>query len=467
MNFRYRFMKNRILLISFLLLNSINLLAQNITIKGKIVGEKKPASVRLMTYNDMLTCEQTTICETKSNDKGDFVIKANISEIVMAQIAVNLDRVDILLKPNSNYDVEITIPNQENVSYFERHKPVLKLIKSDDDDLCYQYNMSNLVIDDFIYDNFNRLYRNRQISLLDTLDVRLKKVLGNVKSDYVKENIRYGKASVAMIVENANKVKNQYFSKQEILYSQPAYMNLFQEMFADYLNSRQFAPSELRRLLYADYDTFMAYLKEKDDFLSENQNLAQLIVALNLKRMYYEMPDDKNRIYAYLNSISQTTKNQKNKEVVDSIIKQIDRLSFGTAAPTFSLKDESGNMVQLSDFKNNMVLLQFVNQISPMVDYQFEILKELSLQWRDTVEVVTIATRECFDDYRRMFAEKGYNWTLLNLGDDFLLLEDYQIKTYPDYVILSKNGNIGMAPAPAPEHYLDYHVRRIYNYYKK
>ena len=109
----------------------------------------------------MLTCEQTTICETKSNDKGDFVIKANISEIVMAQIAVNLDRVDILLKPNSNYDVEITIPNQENVSYFERHKPVLKLIKSDDDDLCYQYNMSNLVIDDFIYDNFNRLYRNR------------------------------------------------------------------------------------------------------------------------------------------------------------------------------------------------------------------------------------------------------------------------------------------------------------------
>ena len=80
MNFRYRFMKNRILLISFLLLNSINLLAQNITIKGKIVGEKKLASVRLMTYNDMLTCEQTTICETKSNDKGDFVIKPRIRE---------------------------------------------------------------------------------------------------------------------------------------------------------------------------------------------------------------------------------------------------------------------------------------------------------------------------------------------------------------------------------------------------
>ena len=111
--------------------------------------------------------------------------------------------------------------------------------------------------------------------------------------------------------------------------------------------------------------------------------------------------------------------------------------------------------------------IQEIYVVTGYLHEQFEILKELSLQWRDTVEVVTIATRECFDDYRRMFAEKGYNWTLLNLGDDFLLLEDYQIKTYPDYVILSKNGNIGMAPAPAPEHYLDYHVRRIYNYYKK
>ena len=54
--------------------------------------------------------------------------------------------------------------------------------------------------------------------------------------------------------------------------------------------------------------------------------------------------------------------------------------------------------------------------------------------------------------------------SLLDLDDDILLLEEYQIRTFPDYIILRKGGKIGMAPAPAPDQYLDYHVRRIYKY---
>lgn len=66
-----------------------------------------------------------------------------------------------------------------------------------------------------------------------------------------------------------------------------------------------------------------------------------------------------------------------------------------------------------------------------------------------------------------MFDNKGFNWELLNLGDDILLLEDYQVKTFPEYIIISQNGRIGMAPAPSPEQFLDFHVRRIYKYLKK
>ena len=135
-------MKKNILLLSlvFLLLNVNNIFSQNIIIKGKI---QKPIAnsqsleseslVRLLTFNDMLTLEQTTIFETKSDKAGNFTIEANIDEITLAQIAVNLERVDILLKPNSSYEVEINIPEQEkNVSYFEKRTPTIKIIKSDD-----------------------------------------------------------------------------------------------------------------------------------------------------------------------------------------------------------------------------------------------------------------------------------------------------------------------------------------------
>ena len=442
--------------------------SQNVVINGKV--NEANALVRLLTYNDMLTCEQTLVYETRSDADGNFIIEKNIDDISLAQIAVNLERIEILIKPESSYKIEINIPEHDvNASYFERQSPTLKMLEEKDDDLYYQYYMSGMIIDDFVMDNFNQLYRGRKLSLLDTLDVQMEKVLGKVKSDYVKENIRYRKAAIQMMInnDNAKKVTEQYFNKQEVLYSQPAYMNLFQEIFTNYLSSRQFNPSDLRYLLYSTYDKFVSYLKEKDVFLAENQNLAEIIIAWNLKRMYYEMPDEKAYILDYLKTMEQNAKNQYNRKIIEDILKQIDRLSFNSEAPDFSLKDVNGNVVRLSDFKENMLLVQFVNAVSHMTDYQFELMKDFSNQWQDTIQIVTISTRESFEDYKQVFKEKDYKWTLLNLENEILLLEKYQVMTFPDYVIIGKNGRIGMSPAPSPEQYLDFHVRRLFNYYKK
>ena len=182
--------------------------------------------------------------------------------------------------------------------------------------------------------------------------------------------------------------------------------------------------------------------------------------------MFYELQDDRKVILEKLKSIGQNTKNQKNKDIVNDILKQIDRLSFNSEAPDFSLNDRNGNLVKLADFKENMLLVQFVNKVSAMTDYQFELLKDFSNQWQDTIQIVTIATKESFDDFEKLFEEKNYKWKLLNLENEILLLEKYRIKTYPDYVIIGTNGKIGMSPAPSPEQYLDFHVRRLHNYYK-
>lgn len=465
-------MRKYILLIS--LFFSLNLFSQNIFIKGSVKSadnkQLSGALIRLLTYNDMLTYEQTTIYETRSDEEGKFNIETEIKDITLAQIAIDLERVDILLKPNSTYEIEIEIPEQDdNVSYFERQNPSIKIVNSEDEDLYYQYYMSDLIINDFIYNNFNKIYRTRQGSMLDSIDNHIKRELREINSDFVRDNIRYRKAALQMVInnDNAKKVINQHFNKQKILYSHPAYMNLFQEIFPTYLSSNHFNPSDINNLLYSNYDNFLKYFNEKDAFLAENQDLAEIIIAWNLKRMYYEKPDDKKQILNHIKSISQNTKNQKNKEIINDILKQINRLSFNTDAPDFSLKNRNGEIVKPSDYEDDIILLQFVNQVSNMTDYQFNMLKEFSQQWNDNVKIITIATKESFDDFKQMFDNKGYNWELLNLGDDIILLEDYQIKTFPDYIILGKNNKIGMAPAPAPDQHLDYHIERIYKYYHK
>ena len=96
-------MKKSILLLSLflLLLNVNNIFSQNITIKGKIQkpivnNQQSESLVRLLTFNDMLTFEQTTISETKSDKDGNFTIEADIEEITLAQIAIDLERAFII-----------------------------------------------------------------------------------------------------------------------------------------------------------------------------------------------------------------------------------------------------------------------------------------------------------------------------------------------------------------------------------
>lgn len=452
-----------ILIINFLTIEKLS--SQNVVINGKV--NEPNALIRLFSYNDMLSCEVTKIAETKSDHEGVFKLEATINEIGIAQIAVNLERVDFLLKPNATYDLEILIPEQEiESSYFERQNPTLKMNNADDQGLYYQYYASETIINDFILEHFNQIYRGRQLSLLDTLDVRIEKEVGDIKSDFVRDYVRYRKASIQMAVnnDNAKKVVNQYYDKNEILYSQPAYMELFREIFTDYLLSRQFEPSEFMQMYYSGYDAFLSYLKNKDAFLAENQELTELILSWNLKRMYYEYPDERKITLNYFDVLKERSDNQKNKKIIDDILKQIHRLSFNSEAPEFSLRDRNGNVIKLSDYQDDMLILQFVNHTSHMIDYHFDRLNELSYQWQDSVRIITIATKDSFEDFKQMFDNKSITWSLLDLDDDILLLEEYQIRTFPDYIILRKGGKIGMAPAPAPDQYLDYHVRRIYKY---
>ena len=59
-------------------------------------------------------------------------------------------------------------------------------------------------------------------------------------------------------------------------------------------------------------------------------------------------------------------------------------------------------------------------------------------------------------------ARKRQDWPLLDLGDNILLLEAYNVRTFPEYILITKGSKIGLAPAPSPERYLEERVRSLY-----
>ena len=450
-----------VLLAIFVFLCPIFAFGQKVSISGK--ANKINALVRLLAYDEMLSGEQTKIAETHTDKDGKFYLEAEIKEITPAQIAIDLERVDFILNPNGKYDVEIFVPErQADVSFFDREHPTLKINHADDDNLYSQYIDIESLINDFLYLNFNQIYRGRKLYLLDSLDNQIVRNVGEIKSDYVRNFIKYKKAAIVMAA-NSKKAVSEYFDNQEVLYLQTAYMDAFKELFGGFFKTRDFNRQELQKEFNSGYENIVSYLK-KNDFLSRNPQLFELIFMMELKRFYYENTFDKNIILSYLEKTETSSKYLKNKDIARNFIKQITALSFDSDAPFFSLKDKNGQNVQLSDYQDDMVLIQFVEGISPVIERELLLLNEYHKEWKDSVKILTIAPKDSFYDFLQLFDNQGYDWTVLNLGDNVLLLEDYHVKMYPAYVILKKKCKIGMAPAPSPEQYLDFHVKRISKY---
>lgn len=424
-----------VLLLIWVFLCPTLVIGQNVAIEGKT--NVPDALVRLLTYDEMFTCEQTTVAETRSDKDGKFQLTTKIDEVTPAQIAINLERVDMILSPNGRYNLEITIHDQKDVSYFEREKPTMRINSIEDGNVLLQYTDIQSFIDDYLYQNFNYIYRGGKMSLLDTLDRQITRNFGEIECKYINDFIKYRKAAVLMTA-NPAKTKAEFFDNQEVLYSQAAYMDVLTELFK----------SNVRN----------------DDFLSRNWQIAELVEMMNLKKTYYSNPQNRDQVLASLTNIEKSSKSLKNRMVAKNVKKRVTELSYDSEAPEFSLKDKNGETVSLSDFKNDIVILQFVDNLTPLVEQEFMSLNELKKQWGDGVKIITISTNESFEKYSQLFEQQGNKWPLLNLYFNILLLEDYHIKTYPAYVILKKNNRIGMAPAPSPDHNLDGQVRRISKY---
>ena len=164
----------------------------------------------------------------------------------------------------------------------------------------------------------------------------------------------------------------------------------------------------------------------------------------------------------HLNHIKSQTKYAEHKTIIGDFFTKYERLAPGTAAPEFTLQDREGKDVSLSDYKDGLVLLQFVDGMSPVSEHQFSELRSLHNQWRDSVQILTIATHDKMEFFEKQFTEKKQDWPLLDLGDQILLLEDYNVRTFPEYILIKRNNKIGEAPAPSPERYLEERVRRLY-----
>ena len=454
-------MKRRIvtLLLSLLFLTAS---AQNVTITGR--SNKTNTLIRLFTYEDLINETGILLDQGKTDDKGHFILEGSVKQILPARIYVGLEYVDLILTPKANYDIEIIVPEpKETVSYFEKELPTIRVKRASDQGLYRQVILSEEIINSYLIEHFNQIYRGRQVRYLDSIQNASNNEMPNIKSDYVKNHIRYKTASIRLGIstDGGKKIINEYYDGQPVLYTQSAYIDLFKELFDGYFNSASYDSHLLNDAFMEGPVAFKKYL-DTDPLMAKNPRLAELITIFNLQKLCYGDRGTSRLAKDHLNYIKSQTKNVEHKNIISDFFTNFNRLAPGAQATDFTLKDRNGNEVSLSDYKDHLVLLQFVDGTSLVSEHQFSVLRSLHHQWQDTVQILTIATHEKMDFFKQQFAEKKQDWPLLDLGDNILLLEAYNVRTFPEYILITKGNKIGEAPAPSPERYLEERVRRLY-----
>ena len=428
-------MKHGILTLLLALLWTVGA-AQQVTITGRV--NRTEALVRLLVYDDLLTMHETEVARTTSDAQGFFMLEGMVDQVTPACLAVGLDRVDWVVTAGASYEVTVTLPEADpSQSYFERPMPTLRIKTATDGGRYRQLVVSEQIINAYVLDYFDPLFRRRQYRYLDSIKMAVQSELVG-HDTYVEQYNTYKIASVQMAVnaDGGKKVIDAFYDGKPVLYRCQSYMDLFKDLF----KSNDLDPNFLRR----------------------NPQLAELIQLYRWRNLYNEEPRARKAVREQLQRMRTKTQFAETRQLVDHVLGEFDRFATGAPAPDFTLKDAAGATVSLSDFKDRLVVLQFVEGTSATVEHQFETLADLHHQWQDSVQLITVSTKDQLAAHRKRFEEHHYDWPLLNLGNDLLLLERYEVRTFPEYFILLPGTKIGMAPAPSPDQTLDKHVTRLY-----
>ncbi|HSO85354.1 MAG TPA: TlpA disulfide reductase family protein [Draconibacterium sp.] len=111
----------------------------------------------------------------------------------------------------------------------------------------------------------------------------------------------------------------------------------------------------------------------------------------------------------------------------------------GDIAPSFSLPDQNGKTVSLSDFKGKYIVLEFWGTWCVYCIKDIPTMKQYFNEYKHKTAFVSIACRDSETLWKAAIAKHEMSWTNL-LNNDEKLTRTYGIEGYPTKIIINPDG---------------------------
>ncbi|MDD4746178.1 MAG: redoxin domain-containing protein [Salinivirgaceae bacterium] len=420
---------------------------------------------------DPITEMLTTLHTVKVDSTGCFEVKLPLEETMPVLISFGKYSGVLYIEPGRNYDLFLPIYEDKTVvdslnPYFEPIQFFFKTKSPIVPELTDAIANFDGIFNHFVSQKFSLINKYKYYTKVDTLAPFIDSLFADVNNPYFTCYKSYSMAYLLALtaLENKQSIIKDYFLNRPILYQNPAYTVLFNQIFKDYIP--YFADIHYGKRIVADIARAKSYTFAMETLSNNpvlrNDTLRELVL---IKGIYDAIMGEQlpySSCMQTLDSVKILTKIPKHKEIVENIVRKTRFLSEGTKAPDFELVNAVGDVVQLKDLQGKMVYLSFININSYTAPQELMTLNMLSKKYKEQLRVVTIAIGSgSMPKIKQFFLEQKYEWQLLDGTNDTGLAKKYNAHISPTCYLISPEQKLLQSPAPGPNDYFEYYLIKV------
>lgn len=422
-----------------------------------VVAHTPGATITVERFEDYFTRSMITLGQTTLKSDSTFEIEIDLLEIEKIKISVNQEYCFLYAEPGANYKIAISNNRTRNFINPLGNEIEASLLDLPKEDINYKILAFDLWYDQFMGENYH-LRTRRDSSFAKNLIQFENQVADYYKTDsseFLRTHVKYRVASIEELnfigarKERARYTVNlapftvQYRSEEYMLYMRNFYKNYFESLPND-LNEKVF------KAIVAGSPTRMINALAKD-YRVANVRLRELVMIVSLSDVYHDKNYPQSRINIILDSISNHGLFQENKTIARNTLNKLRQLNPGSQAPNFTFLDSLQKEYHLKTLQPKYTYIQFINSEQSNSLLQMEMLKALHEKYNSSVAFITVVMNDT--DWTAIQAKlkpETIPWPVVVPKDAKETSKQFQLSSFPHYVLIDAQGYIVQSPAASP-----------------
>ena len=428
-------------------------------------------TINVYSCSDYISGTKKLVGSAEADSAGNFRIEIDIDRT--CRLTLDLGRMSGILYADTSMTYNIVLPDFRPKTkgdilnpYFEPDEFLVGIKNPDRYNINMYVDMFDYYYEELLERNYYTLFKKPVPAAVDSIIGEIEHSFDTIPNEFFRTYREYKYAWLKFVsyMRDWRYMSREYFDGHQVAYENPAYMDLFNQMFTNflkfYMNTRE------GERIYSDIALAKSPVKAKQTLSNSlaitNDTLQEMVLLKGIHDALYDCYFTTNSLLIALDSIKSTSKIQQHRQIAQNIEQKNQIARVGTMAPEFCLADTAGVFRSVDEYKGKYVYLNFVSIDNYTCVQDLEQLKLLNEKTKGVMDVVSIAIDDDFDSVKKMFKRNGSNWTLLDVKGDKSVVDRYKVKVYPSYFLIDTDGTLCMSPAISPSEDFESRFKQIF-----